>query len=86
MWIVELTFRDRPERRAARPAHRDLLTALHSAGTVRMAGPFADDSGAMIIIDAPDRQDVDALIAADPYFSTPGVTVARIRSWTPFLQ
>jgi uncharacterized protein YciI len=86
MWIVELAFRNGPERLAARAAHRSLLTALHSAGTVRMAGPFADDSGAVIVVDAPDRQAVDALIAADPYFSTPGVTVARIRSWNPFLQ
>ncbi|GIE89561.1 YciI family protein [Actinoplanes regularis] len=47
MWIVELTFTEDPERLAARPAHRELLTALHEAGTVRMAGPLADDSGVL---------------------------------------
>ncbi|MEU8301173.1 YciI family protein [Micromonospora sp. NPDC048909] len=86
MWIVELTFTSDPERLAARAAHRSRLAALHRDGTVRMAGPFADDSGAMIVIDAPDRQSVDALIAADPYFTTPGVTIAQIRNWHPFLQ
>jgi uncharacterized protein YciI len=86
MWTVELTFTSEPERLVARAAHRNRLAALHSDGTIRMAGPFADDSGAMIIVDAPDRQAVDALIAADPYFTTPGVTVAQIRHWQPFLQ
>ncbi|GIM97651.1 YciI family protein [Paractinoplanes toevensis] len=86
MWTVELTFTSEPERLAARAAHRHRLAALHRDGTIRMAGPFADDSGAMIIVDAPDRETVDALIAADPYFTTPGVTVARIRQWQPFLQ
>jgi hypothetical protein len=30
-----------------------------------MAGPFADDSGAMIIFDVPDRRAADVLVAAD---------------------
>lgn len=66
MWIVELTFASQPERLAARAAHRDLLAALHREGTVRMAGPFADDSGAVIIIDVPDRPALDTLMAGDP--------------------
>jgi uncharacterized protein YciI len=86
MWIVELSFTGAPDRLAARAAHRSRLATLHRAGTVRMAGPFADDSGALIVLDAPDRRAVDALVAADPYFATPGVTVARIREWAPFLQ
>jgi len=86
MWIVELTFTNAPERLTARVAHRNRLAALHSQGAVRMAGPFADDSGAMIILDVPDRWTVDELIAADSYFTTPGVTVSQIRNWRPFLQ
>jgi uncharacterized protein len=86
MWIVELTFTSEPERLAERAAHRSRLGVLHSEGTVRMAGPLADDSGAIIIIDAPDRSAVNALIAADPYFAAPGVRVAKIRNWQPFLQ
>jgi uncharacterized protein YciI len=86
MWIVELTFTDEPERLAARAAHRSRLAALHGAGTVRMAGPFSDDRGAMIVVDVSDRQALEAFIAADPYFATPGVTVTQIRDWHPFLQ
>jgi hypothetical protein len=28
---------------------------------------------------------VAEFLAADPYFTTPGVTVARVREWEPFL-
>jgi uncharacterized protein YciI len=86
MWIVELALTGTPERLAARPAHRDRLAALHRAGTVRMAGPLADDSGAVILVDVDDRAAVDALIADDPYYRTPGVTVVSIRCWRPFLS
>lgn len=86
MWIIELALTDAPDRLAARPAHRDRLTALHRAGTVRMAGPLADHTAAVIVVDLPDRTAVESFLAADPYFTTPGVNVARIRQWQPFLH
>ena len=85
MWIVELALTPTPERSAARPAHRQRLAALHDKGIVRMAGPFDDDSGALIVAEVEDREAIDALIADDPYFRTPGVTVVGIRCWRPFL-
>lgn len=85
MWIVELAFTGTPERIAARPMHRERLAALHDKGIVRTAGPFDDDSGALIVVDVEDRDAVDALIADDPYFRTPGVAIVGIRCWRPFL-
>jgi len=82
MWIVELAFGDNPDRLAARPAHRELLAAQHAAGSVRMAGPFADDSGALLVLDLPDRKAVDDFLAEDPYYTTPGVIIRAIREWT----
>jgi uncharacterized protein len=86
MWMIELHFAATPERLAARPAHRSRLTALHGEGVVRMAGPFADDAGAMIIVEMPDHKAVDSLLADDPYFTTAGVTVVQIREWNPFVR
>ena len=88
MWIVELAFTagtDAAARLAARPAHRERVAALHAEGVVAMAGPFADDSGALLVFDVPTRADLDALLAADPYFRVPGVTVTAARQWRPFV-
>jgi uncharacterized protein len=86
MWIVELVFSEGPERLAARPAHRQLLEQLHGQGVVRMAGPLADGSGAVLVFDAADMEALERILGADPYFSTPGVKVERIRQWEPFLS
>lgn len=85
MWIVELAFDSDAARLAARPAHREKLMALHSRGIVRVAGPLADDSGAVIVFDVPGRGELENLMADDPYFRTAGVTVERVREWLPFL-
>jgi uncharacterized protein len=86
MWIVELSFSGTPERLAARPAHRERLAELHRAGLVRMAGPLADDAGALIVFDVPGEAALDRLLAADPYLTTPGVHLTAKREWRPFLS
>lgn len=48
-----------------------------------MSGPFADDSGALLIVDVPDEAALDQLIENDPYFRTLGVTITLRREWTP---
>ena len=83
MYAVELMFGAEPERLAARPKHRERLQRLHAEGQVVLAGPFADDSGALLIFDVAEESELDALLGADPYFETPGVTVVRRREWTP---
>ncbi|MEE6260243.1 YciI family protein [Plantactinospora sonchi] len=83
MIVVELSFSaDATERLAARPAHRELLTGLYAEGRVLAAGPWPDDSGALLIFDA-DEPTVRQILADDPYYRTPGVTVERLREWHP---
>jgi uncharacterized protein len=86
MWIVELSFTHEPDRLAARPAHRSRLAELHRAGTVRMAGPLADDSGAVIVFDAADWLALQQFLDADPYYTTAGVSIEHVREWNPFLD
>jgi uncharacterized protein YciI len=83
MFLVELAFGSDPERLAARPAHRDTLLHLHRIGAVRMAGPFHDDTGALLVFDVADGASLERLIDADPYYRTPGVTVVRKQEWNP---
>lgn len=82
MIAVELAFSPAPERLAARPTHRGLLERLHTEGTLHAAGPWHDDSGALLVFKA-DRDAVEMIIASDPYYSTPGVTVVAVRGWRP---
>ena len=83
MIAIELALSPTPERLAARPAHRALLADLHARGVVHAAGPFADDSGALILVDG-DLAVAEEVLAGDPYYrSTEGVRVVSIREWTP---
>jgi hypothetical protein len=51
-----------------------------------MAGPLADDSGAVIVFDVPDRAALNARLAADPHFATPEVAVTAVREWRALLS
>jgi uncharacterized protein len=83
MYVVELTYDDNPARLRARPAHRELLAKLHERGLVRAAGPWDDGSGALLVFDVETEDEVDALLAEDPYYRSPGLTIASKRRWTP---
>lgn len=82
MICIELSFTDDPARLAARPAHRQRLVDLHEGGLLLAAGPWGDDSGALLLLTT-DGPGADAILAADPYFTTPGVKVLSTRSWQP---
>jgi uncharacterized protein YciI len=81
MFVVELEFSGDPARLELRPQHRERLNALHEAGVVRLAGPWADESGAILVLDVPDEAGVHEVLDADPYYRAPGVTVRRIVEW-----
>jgi uncharacterized protein YciI len=82
MIVLELAFDDDPQRLAARPAHRQRLADLHTSGALLMAGPWADDSGALLVF-AGERSEVDRVMAEDPYYTTAGVRVVALREWRP---
>lgn len=82
MIAVELTFSsDDPSRLELRAQHRERLARLHTSGDLLMGGPWADETGALLVF-ACDRPDVDRALAEDPYYSAPGVGVSAIREWT----
>jgi uncharacterized protein YciI len=82
MYVLELAFDDSPARLAARPAHRERLAELYASGILVLAGPWRGDTGAMLILNAA-KATVDEIIAADPYYRTPGVRVTSLREWDP---
>ena len=86
MFLLELSFDGNPERLAHRPAHRELLKSLKERGLVAMAGPYADESGALLIFDVATAREFEAIVAGDPYYRAPGVTIAAKREWNPVIR
>jgi uncharacterized protein YciI len=83
MFAVQLSFSDDSARLALRPAHRERLAGLAADGQLLAAGPWSDDSGALLVFAVGGREALDAILAADPYYSAPGVTVTSVREWNP---
>jgi uncharacterized protein YciI len=83
MYAVTLSFSDDPARLELRPAHRERLAALAADGRILASGPWADESGALLVFLVGSRAEVDAIIAADPYYEAPGVTVTGVQEWNP---
>ena len=86
MYALVLAFSDDPARLEGRPAHRERLAALRDEGKLLAAGPYADESGALLLFRVDSRAEADEIVAADPYYSGPGVTVVSLKEWTPVAQ
>ncbi|HUZ02384.1 MAG TPA: YciI family protein [Thermomicrobiaceae bacterium] len=64
-----------------RPAHRAYLTQLKDQGKLWASGPFTDDSGALIVYEAADEDEVRRIIEDDP-FRRAGVFVSiDLKAW-----
>jgi uncharacterized protein YciI len=57
----------RDKRPQVRPAHLAHLEPLSRAGRVKLAGPFLDRTGSLIVVEADSLAEVWALVARDPY-------------------
>ena len=57
----------REKRPAVRPAHLAHLEPLARAGRVKLAGPFLDRTGSLIVVEAASLAEVWDLVGRDPY-------------------
>jgi uncharacterized protein len=55
------------KRPAVRPAHLAHLEPLAKAGRIKLAGPFLDKTGSLIVLEAESLAEVWGLVARDPY-------------------
>ena len=79
---ARLLRRHRPARVAARPS-RDASPATAADGTLLAAGPWSDDSGALLVFAVDTRDEIDAILADDPYYAAPGVEITSVQEWNP---
>jgi uncharacterized protein YciI len=86
LYALEWCFSaEREARLAVRPQHRAFLERLRSQGRLVAAGPWSDDSGALIILSAGRVEEVDHLLEADPYVTEAVGGERRVREWRPFI-
>jgi uncharacterized protein len=64
-----------------RPAHRLYARQLATEGKLVAAGPFADGSGGLFIYEVGSLQEVEDLVAADPYVIGGAFASYETRPW-----
>ncbi|MGW5074966.1 YciI family protein [Rhodococcus sp. NPDC004095] len=72
-------------RDALRPDHRGWLAGLVESGTVLSTGPYADGTGALILVSAADVEAARTLFENDPFGRAGLVEAARFTEWTPVM-
>ncbi|MBL8129494.1 MAG: YciI family protein [Chloroflexia bacterium] len=81
-FAVVYTFADNEAvRLETRPKHREYLKGILEAGNIALSGPFVDDSGALIVIEADSLADAERIVANDPYRAAGVVDNALVREW-----
>ncbi|MFN8660667.1 MAG: YciI family protein [Thermomicrobiales bacterium] len=81
-FAVVYTFADNESvRLETRPKHREYLKGLLEAGNILLSGPFLDDTGALLVIEADSRAQVDEFLANDPYRDAGVVDNALVKEW-----
>ncbi|SEK34498.1 YciI family protein [Rhodococcus maanshanensis] len=84
---VEYTYSEATAaaRDEVRPDHRAWLSGLVDSGVVLTTGPFADGSGALILVAADDVAAARSLFTNDPFARAGLVEAARFTEWVPVM-
>jgi uncharacterized protein len=82
-FVLEIKFKNNEKRLQVRPAHRAFLAERLAERKLVTAGPWADDSGALLIFEADSEAEVRELLAADPYQIADVYDEVSLREWQP---
>lgn len=78
--VIEYS-RDAAKIAALRPEHRRYLAGLRERGQLAASGPFTDDSGALIVYEAPSREEAEKLLQGDPFTKNGIFLKYQLRPW-----
>ncbi len=70
---------DKDGLKANHPAHRTYLRTFLENGQLRAAGPFADDAGALWVLDADSAEAAEEIVKGDPLVKAGIITSWKIR-------
>jgi uncharacterized protein len=80
-FVLEYRYADQEARARVRPDHMTYLQSLLEKGTVVLAGPVGDGSGALMVLRVGSEQEARTVMEGDPY-TTSGVGVDHVlRAW-----
>jgi uncharacterized protein YciI len=83
--LIEFT-EDEELRLQTRPVHREYLRSLLDAGKLSMSGPWADDTGALIVYEAENMAEAERILDSDPYRSAGVIANATLKEWKVVLR
>jgi uncharacterized protein YciI len=66
--------------------HARFVDALFDAGTLVMAGPFADDSGSRVVLGVESVEIARAIMQEDPWARRDILVTGEVKEWTIFLD
>jgi uncharacterized protein YciI len=82
LFAAILEYSDDVDRRLeVRPSHRDYLRGLLESGKLHEAGPFADDTGSIIVYNAADLSEVQEIMSNDPFTQNGVIVGATVQEW-----
>lgn len=76
---------DTAKRDEIRPAHRAFLAEAQSRGELLVSGPWANNTGALLIFEVEDEAALKALLEHDPFSEADLVSRVRINEFNPVL-
>lgn len=74
-----IDYGDKDRLKAHHSAHRTYLRTFLENGQLRAAGPFADDAGALWVLDADSTVAAEEIVTGDPLFAAGVITSWEIR-------
>lgn len=81
-FVVDLVYgEDQEHRLQVRPAHREYSRDLASRGVLLAGGPFTDGEGAQLVYEVADRDELQAVLDADPYTEAGVIARTTVREW-----
>lgn len=83
IFVVQLRYRNDPQRLEVRPQHREYLATLHADGRLVAAGPWADETGALLIYDVADEETLHRILEDDPYSRAEVYDLVELKEWRP---
>lgn len=83
-FVVQLVFGDdREHLQQVRPQHREYCRELGERGVLLAGGPYVDGDGAILVYETADADELQRVLAADPYAEAGVIASADVREWTP---